>query len=173
MLMSTDDAAPEMESELAFDLADEAATEALARRVAKAAGRGDTIGLIGDLGTGKTVFARAFIRAVLANPDEEVPSPTFTLLQTYEADALALYHFDLYRIEDPEEALELGIEEAFADGVALIEWAERLDGLLPADRLEIRLTHGPRAGTRRARLAGFGYWRAKLIEGIGDGAIHG
>jgi len=171
--MSTDEAAPDRESELAFDLADETATEDLARRVAKAAGRGDVIGLIGDLGAGKTVFARAFIRAALASPDEEVPSPTFTLLQTYEAGALTLYHFDLYRIDDPDEALELGIEEAFADGVALIEWAERLDGRLPADRLEVRLTPGPAAGTRRARLTGLGYWRAKLIEGIGDGAIHG
>ncbi len=160
------------DAEHVYDLADEAATCRLAARVADAATVGDVIALIGGLGAGKTAFARAFIRR-LGDADEEVPSPTFTLLQTYECPPGTIYHFDLYRLERAEDALELGIEEAFADGITLIEWAERLDGLLPADRLEVRLAPGADAGARRATLTGHGYWRAKLGESIDEAAIHG
>jgi tRNA threonylcarbamoyladenosine biosynthesis protein TsaE len=159
------------EAQLTFELADEAATEALAARVAAAAAPGDVIALIGDLGAGKTVFARAFIRA-RCNTDEEVPSPTFTLLQTYDSANAVIYHFDLYRLSHADDALELGIEDAFADGISLIEWAERLGDLLPADRLDVQLHPGKTAGARRAQLIGHGYWRAKLGEGISEGAIH-
>ncbi len=159
------------EQGLDFHLADESETCALAVRIAQAAAPGDVIALIGDLGTGKTVFARAFIRA-RCGEHEEVPSPTFTLLQTYDSDAAVIFHFDLYRLNHAEEALELGIDEAFADGISLIEWAERLDGWLPANRLDINLTAGSNAGARRAHLVGHGYWQAKLGEGISEGAIH-
>ena len=101
-------------------------------------GRRDVIALRGDLGAGKTVFARAFIRA-RTRPDEEVPSPTFTLVQVYEpagrADA-AIWHFDLFRLATAEDALELGIEDAFGGAISLIEWPERLGRLLPASRLD-------------------------------------
>jgi len=156
---------------LVFELADEAATKRLAERLADAAHVGDVICLIGDLGAGKTALARAFIR-YLTEAAEEVPSPTFTLLQTYASDAGEIYHFDLYRLEDPDEALELGIEDAFADGITLIEWAERLGDLLPADRLDLRLDIGAGATARRATLTGHGRWRAKLAESISEGAIH-
>ena len=159
------------ESGLDFNLAEESATCALAVRIARAAAPGDVIALLGDLGTGKTVFARAFIRAHCGD-DEEVPSPTFTLLQTYDADTLTIYHFDLYRLNHADEALELGIEEAFADGISLIEWAERLGGWLPANRLDVTLSAGANANARRAHLLGHGYWQAKLGEGISEGAIH-
>ena len=159
------------EAQLTIDLADEAATESLAARVAAAAAPGDVIALIGDLGAGKTVFARAFIRA-RCNADEEVPSPTFTLLQTYDSANAVIYHFDLYRLSHADDALELGIEDAFAEGISLIEWAERLDALLPTDRLDVELLPGKTADARRAQLVGHGYWRAKLGEGISEGAIH-
>ena len=159
------------EAQLSFDIADEAGTEALAAKVAGAAAAGDVISLVGDLGLGKTVFARAFIRA-LCGPHEEVPSPTFTLLQTYGAGRWEIYHFDFYRLSHPDEALEIGVEEAFSGGVSLIEWGERLGPLLPTDYLEVKLQPGLTANGRRITLTGHGYWRAKLGEGISAGAIH-
>ncbi|MFQ5766153.1 MAG: tRNA (adenosine(37)-N6)-threonylcarbamoyltransferase complex ATPase subunit type 1 TsaE, partial [Rhodospirillales bacterium] len=118
------------------------------------------------LGSGKTVFARAFINARAAKP-EEVPSPTFTLVQTYVfegGEAVPVYHFDLFRIEDATEVRELGMDEAFADGISLIEWPDRLDGRLPADRLEVSLEQGPTADSRLATLVGRGAWVARLGE---------
>lgn len=103
-----------------YDLPDEAATAALAQLLAPLLRQGDVLALQGDLGAGKTTFARALINA-LEGPVEEVPSPTFTLVQTYQRGELEIWHFDLYRLEDPEEAWELGIEEAFSEGVSLIE----------------------------------------------------
>jgi tRNA threonylcarbamoyladenosine biosynthesis protein TsaE len=120
------------------ELADERATLALGARLAGEAGRGDVFALHGGLGAGKTTLARGFIRA-LTTPDEEVPSPTFTLVQTYESGKGPLFHFDLYRLEDPEEAWELGIEDAFSGAISLIEWPERLGPLLPTRRRDVRL----------------------------------
>lgn len=133
----------------------------LAQRVAPLAHRGDVIALSGDLGAGKTLFARAFVNA-LPGPEEEVPSPTFTLVQTYRRGELEVWHFDLYRLESPEEAWELGLEEALAEGVTLIEWPERLGGALPADRLELRLSHEGEG--RRAVLEGHGTWPPRLAH---------
>lgn len=116
---------------------------------------GDVVALAGDLGAGKTTFARALIAAFAAEAGQtppEVPSPTFTLVQTYEFPRATIWHFDLYRIERPEDALELGIEEAFADGIALIEWPERLGPLLPAPRIEVRLAFGDSPDARRIEL---------------------
>ena len=116
----------------------EAETAWLGEAIAVHARRGDVVALLGDIGAGKTVFARAFIRA-LTNPDEEVPSPTFTLLQTYDGPDCPIYHFDLYRIADADEALELGIEDAFANGISLIEWPERIDAVRDDTRLTIHI----------------------------------
>ncbi len=149
------------------DLPDEAATAALAARIAALVAPGDIIALKGDLGAGKTSFARAFIRA-RGDAHEEVPSPTFTLVQIYQTDALAIWHFDLYRLDAAEEAWELGIEEAFASGISLIEWPERLGSLLPQRRLEITLEFGDRPEARRASLAGDAAWRARLAEIAAD-----
>ena len=153
-----------------LDLPDEAATVSLAGRIAPLARPGDVLALWGDLGAGKTVFARAFVRG-RGDPEEEVPSPTFTLVQVYEPGpgfAGVVYHFDLFRLTAAEEAYELDIEEAFADGVSLIEWPDRLGRLLPAVRLDITLTQGSAPDTRRAILEGGGSWAARLEEiGLG------
>jgi tRNA threonylcarbamoyladenosine biosynthesis protein TsaE len=142
------------------------ATEALARIVSEYVLGGDVVLLAGDLGAGKTVFARAFIRARM-DPDEEVPSPTFTLVQVYEpagrADA-AIWHFDLFRLTAAEDALELGIEDAFGVAISLIEWPERLGEMLPASRLDVTLAYGPTAGSRRVRIEGDAAWRRRLRE---------
>jgi tRNA threonylcarbamoyladenosine biosynthesis protein TsaE len=142
-------------------LADEAATDRLARALAPLLAPGDVIALSGELGAGKTRFARALIGA-LAGAGEEVPSPTFTLVQSYDTPRGTLRHFDLYRLTLPEEAYELGIEEAFAEDISVIEWPERLGRLLPAERLEIALGFGREPTHRTARLLPHGRWRERL-----------
>ncbi len=157
---------------IARTLADEDATARLAAAIARRARPGDTIALHGDLGAGKTAFARGFIAACAAAEDapaEEVPSPTFTLVQTYDFPGKPVYHFDLFRIESPDDALELGIEDAFAEGISLIEWPERLGGWLPTERLDVELAPGPDANARRARIVGHGGWRRRLKELSLDG----
>lgn len=151
---------------LRFELPDPAATAGLARRLAALARDGDVIGLRGDLGVGKTSFARAFINA-LPGPDgapleEEVPSPTFTLVQIYRRSPADVWHFDLYRLERPEEVYELGIEEALAGAIVLIEWPERLSDLLPPQRLDLTLSFASAAEARRAELTGYGNWVSRL-----------
>ncbi|HER26697.1 MAG TPA: tRNA (adenosine(37)-N6)-threonylcarbamoyltransferase complex ATPase subunit type 1 TsaE [Rhodospirillales bacterium] len=146
-----------------IDLTDQAATERLAGRIAALARKGDILALHGDLGTGKTVFARAFVRA-LCGPQTEVPSPTFTLLQVYPADQADIYHFDLYRLEQPQEAFELGLDEAFADGICLIEWPERLGYLQPAECLNLAFAYGTNDIQRTLALTGSGNWADRLRE---------
>lgn len=151
------------------DIADEAATAALARRLAPHLAPGDVVTLHGDLGAGKTAFARAVIRA-LSGAEVEVPSPTFTLVQTYDTDAGAVWHFDLYRLSGPDEVTELGWEEA-ADGIALVEWPERLGPLAPANRLELALRLGATPDARRAELTGFGTWAPRLAAAFDGGDL--
>lgn len=111
---------------------------ALASKTAASAKGGDVFLLEGTLGAGKSVFARGFIRA-LAGSDTEVPSPTFTLVQTYDTAKAPLYHFDLYRLEDPEEIYEIGWEESLAGGIVLVEWPERLGSHVPAHARRIKI----------------------------------
>lgn len=151
---------------ISLDLPDEAATAALARGLAAHARAGDVIALSGELGAGKTTFARAFIRA--RGGGEEVPSPTFTLVQVYELPGPAVWHFDLYRLEQAEQAWELGIEEAFAEGISLIEWPDRLGTLLPARRLDIHFAFGESSQARRATLSGGAEWQARLQRVVAD-----
>lgn len=142
-------------------------TEGLAVRVAALAEAGDVVALWGDLGVGKTEFARGLIRAA-TDPDEEVPSPTFTLVQIYEGEGTPIWHFDLYRIEGPEEIWELGFDDALEEAVSLIEWPERLGRQLPLRRLDIELTFAAELGAtaRRARLIGRGPDWARRVERI-------
>lgn len=119
----------------------EAETAAIASILARSAGAGDIFALRGDLGAGKSVFARGFIHALLG--PIEVPSPTFTLVQQYETAGAPLYHFDLYRLESPDEVLELGWDEAMQEGVCLIEWPERAGALLPPRAITIAIATQP------------------------------
>jgi tRNA threonylcarbamoyladenosine biosynthesis protein TsaE len=145
----------------AVDLADPHATARLGAAVATALRPGDAVCLRGPLGAGKTTLARGLIRA-LTSADEEVPSPTFTLVQTYDGPAFPVAHFDLYRLERPDEAFELGVDEALEDGAALIEWPERLGGRLPPGRLDIEI--GFRGEGRQAVLTPHGAWKDRSLE---------
>ncbi|MEM7653421.1 MAG: tRNA (adenosine(37)-N6)-threonylcarbamoyltransferase complex ATPase subunit type 1 TsaE [Pseudomonadota bacterium] len=136
-------------------------TETLARVLAEDARVGDIFALSGDLGAGKTAFARAFIHARAKAAErmdlvDEVPSPTFTLVQEYDLPNGRVSHFDLYRLKDPDDAIELGIEDAFADSICLIEWPDRLAGLLSdaPHSVALMITEGER---RQALLSG-GRW---------------
>ena len=142
---------------------DEVGTNGLARALARLARARDVLALHGDLGSGKTAFARAFVRA-LTRDDEEVPSPTFTLTQSYPAGDVVVHHFDFYRIESPDEAWEIGIEDAFADGITLIEWPERIAALLPEDRLDVYFEAMPENGdtVRRITLRPGPSWTNRL-----------
>ena len=152
----------------AIRLAGLTATEALAARIAVLVQPSDVIALEGPLGAGKTAFARGFIAALAAaegRPAEEVPSPTFTLVQSYEFKRFTVHHFDLYRLSDTREARELGLEDARADGVVLVEWPDRLGVELPPDRLHITLAPGPGPDVRMARIEAFGSWRERWRDG--------
>lgn len=121
-----------------MSLPNEAATEQLGETLAMRLTPGDVVGLKGDLGAGKTTLARAIIRAAANDPDLIVPSPTFTLVEVYETPRGTFWHFDLYRLEAPEQVYELGWEEALAEGIVLVEWPERLGALLP-EHLDVTL----------------------------------
>ena len=144
-------------------LADEAATAILGQAIARALRPGEAVCLSGPLGAGKSTLARALVRA-LTTSDEEVPSPTFTLVQLYEGAQLKIAHFDLYRLTDPDEAYEIGLDEALDEGAAVIEWPERLEGRLPRDRLDVVISLGDNVETRQVRLAGCGTWEGRALD---------
>lgn len=120
-------------------LADAAATEALGAALAGHLQVGDVVCLSGDLGAGKTTLARGLIRAWQGGA-VEAPSPTFTLVQTYDGPKGPLWHFDLYRLKEPDDVFELGFEEGLETALCVIEWPQRLGPLLPRDRIDIALT---------------------------------
>ncbi len=144
-------------------LADEAATTALGAWLSPCLRRGDVVCLWGALGSGKSTLARGLIRA-LTRPDEPVPSPTFTLIQTYDGPQFAIAHLDLYRLKSVREIEEIGLEEAIDEGAVLIEWPERLEGHLPADRLDIVFALPDGTAGRRVRLMPHGDWKERLLE---------
>lgn len=115
----------------------EAETIAFAKDIASKAQEGDFVSLQGPLGSGKSIFARSFIQS-LSNKEIDVPSPTFTLAQSYDTSKGTIWHFDLYRIENPEEIHEIGWEEAISEGICLVEWSERLGKYMPETRTEIK-----------------------------------
>ncbi len=143
-------------------LENEAATQALGVAVARALLPGEAVCLSGPLGAGKSSLARALIRA-LTSPDEEVPSPTYTLVQSYEGAAFPIAHFDLYRLKSPEDVEELGLHEALDVGAAVIEWPERLQGRLPIDRLSIEIEPSSDGAARTAHLSFHGAWEGRDV----------
>lgn len=127
-----------MSTVLCLDLATSAATEAFGQRLALLLRPGDVVALEGPLGVGKSTLARAVIQTLMG-AEITVPSPTFTLVQTYDTPQGPLWHVDAYRLSHPEEALELGLEDAFFQGITLIEWPEKLGEFLPTEALGLRL----------------------------------
>lgn len=147
-----------------LELASEDDTNALGARLARRLRRGDVIALHGQLGAGKTTLVRGLIRALLGD-QEEVPSPTYTLVQMYEGPGFPVWHFDLYRLETADDVFELGWDET-QDGVALIEWPERAGAHLPGSRLDVFLEIS--GDGRRARLeAGGEGWQERLDDILG------
>lgn len=124
---------------------------------------GDVLLLTGAIGAGKTHFARALIQHLQAAHDlaEDVPSPTFTLVQTYEAGDLEIWHADLYRLTHPDEVLELGLDDAFETALCLVEWPDRLGDLTPPDALHLAF-HAEDENSRSLALSGPDLWRSKL-----------
>ncbi len=125
---------------LTLHIKDEAAMEALGRAIGPQLGAGDFVALEGDLGAGKTVLARAIIRAACNDLKLDVPSPTFTLVQVYENANGPLHHFDLYRLENPDDIFDIGWDEA-REGVTLAEWPDRAGPYLPRKTITIRIAH--------------------------------
>ena len=163
-----------------IDLVDEAATQRLARDLADFVKAGDFLALSGDLGAGKSTLARAFLRALLGDPELEAPSPTFTLMQTYDGPGFPVVHADFYRLRGADELAPIGWDEAIDGAVVLVEWPERAAAALPPDRLEIALSFDLARGAayRRAQIRAFGaialrWERARaterLLEGVGWG----
>jgi tRNA threonylcarbamoyladenosine biosynthesis protein TsaE len=141
----------------------EAATAALGARLAALARPGDCILLEGPIGAGKSHLARSFIRARLGRM-EEVPSPTFTLVQVYETGPVEIWHADLYRLTHPDEVWELGLDDAFDRAIVLVEWPDRLGGHLPSQALHLRLET---VGDGRMAILSGG--RDGLLQGLTDG----
>lgn len=148
-----------------FHLPDEAATVAFARKLADLLRPGDVIALFGDLGAGKTSLVRAAIRALVDDDEAEVPSPTFTLVQLYDAEAAPVRHFDLYRLTTPDEAVELGWDEDLGVAITFVEWPDRLGPFLPRERLDVTLSLAA-GGGRTLSLKGSAGWagRVALLE---------
>jgi tRNA threonylcarbamoyladenosine biosynthesis protein TsaE len=142
-------------------LPDMTATEILAARLAPYLRRGDMLTLQGPLGAGKTAFARALLRVL--GVEGEVPSPTFTLIQTYDTADFTVHHFDLYRLKSEGELDELGWDDLLSDGVTIVEWPERCHDRLPGDYLLLQFSMDEK-NNRFCDLQPFGAW----VERIGD-----
>lgn len=150
----------------------ETATAAFARRLAPVLGPGDTLLLSGPIGAGKTHFARALIqeRLAAAGRAEDVPSPTFTLVQTYDDGKTEIWHADLYRLTDPGDLWELGLDEAFDTAICLIEWPDRLGVAAPRGALWIDIATGDADGRRLSLSSDAPAWRARIDAALAERA---
>jgi N-acetylmuramate 1-kinase len=152
-----------------FEAPDEATTLAIAAAQAAWLEPGDFVALAGDLGAGKTAFARGLIRALAETPELEAPSPTFTLMQVYDAPRGPVVHADFYRLRGPTELANLGWDEAIDGAIAIVEWPDKVAQALPADRLEIHIRFDARRGPdfRLLNLRGFGAVKPRLSLALG------
>lgn len=142
---------------------DEAALASLAEDVAAVLAPGDVVALSGDLGMGKSVFARAALRALADDPDLDVPSPTFTIAQGYDLPRFPVLHADLYRLSGADDLTEIGFDAAMRSGVVLVEWPERAPEALPDDSLVVAIRPGVQGSGRTVTLSGeTGRWGARL-----------
>lgn len=143
---------------MVFEASDDSQTFELARSLGEKAKSGQVYALCGELGAGKTVFAKGFAAGM--GVKERVNSPTYTILHSYLSGRLPFYHFDVYRIEEPEEMEEIGYEDCFySDGVSLVEWAELVEEILPDDTIFVRIRKEPEKGSEHRRIE---------IEDLGD-----
>lgn len=139
-------------------------TTALAVEIGRLLSAGDVLLLEGDIGAGKTHFARSLIQSLLSEP-EDVPSPTFTLVQVYDGPISEIWHADLYRLTSPDEVVELGLTEAFTDAICLVEWPDRLAELAPENALSLRFAMTQTEGERTLELSTTSkQWRQRLKE---------
>lgn len=152
-------------SQIQSELSSPEVTTEAAKRLAVRLSPGDTVLLTGDIGAGKTHFARSVIQSLLEVP-EDVPSPTFTLVQIYEVHQFEIWHADLYRLSSPDEVIELGLLDAFQDAVCLVEWPDRLAELAPCDALSLTFTACDEPGVRNVQIDwNDERWSAK-VEGV-------
>lgn len=154
---------------LTLSLADAEATTDLARRIAPHLRAGDTILLSGPIGAGKSHFCRSLIQARLAELGriEDVPSPTYTIVQVYDAGEVEIWHADLYRLTGPDEIVELGLEDAFETAICLVEWPDRLEDLSPVQALRLDLAPSREGEMRVARLSATDPRWAPILERLG------
>jgi N-acetylmuramate 1-kinase len=147
-----------------IDLPDIQSTERFARELGQELGPDTLMTLTGDLGSGKTTFARALIRSLAGDPDLEVPSPTFTLMQLYETPAFRIVHCDLYRVASPDDLVELGWDDAADGALVLVEWADRAGDALSPDRIDVGFILEPEEGPehRVAVVTGYGSWAQRV-----------
>lgn len=145
------------------------ATDRIAATLARNLRVGDFIALAGALGAGKTTFARSLVQTLV--PGEEVPSPTFTLVQSYDAPGCRVVHADLYRVKSEREVVELGFDEALEAGALIVEWPDRMGRLMPSDRLDIILEVDDGTEERRAKLIGRGSWAQRLRVLVRSGVL--
>lgn len=165
----------EQTNSLTLDLQSPSQTEALAHTLAPLVVAGDVIALRGPVGAGKSHFCRALIHQLMAAHGglEDVPSPTFTLVQTYAFPDFDVWHCDLYRLTSPQDVFELGLDEAFDAAVCLIEWPERLGAFLPQDALDVHLTPTQSGDARQAVMAwSHPRWSARLKTLLGTTGTH-
>ncbi|MFV0321826.1 MAG: tRNA (adenosine(37)-N6)-threonylcarbamoyltransferase complex ATPase subunit type 1 TsaE [Alphaproteobacteria bacterium] len=136
---------------LEFQTSSEAETKTLAAKLAKALKPGDCVAFFATLGMGKSVFCRTIIQTLMPEVSN-VPSPTFTLVQTYDNEETEIWHFDLYRLEEPEEVFELGIDEALQNSITLIEWPQNMGTYLPSGAIKIYITPGENPDDRLIKI---------------------
>ena len=153
-----------LERQISLTLPNAGATASRAAALGQQLGAGDVILLSGDVGAGKTHFARALILSLLEEP-EDVPSPTFTLVQTYEALSADIWHADLYRLTSTTEIEELGLVDAFETAICLVEWPDRLGDLTPPDALYLHFAQADAEDTRQLTATWqAAHWDSKLSD---------